>query len=91
VMMGAAFALAQSQGQNSAAALTGMGFALLVLYAVLLLYVPYQYLFAGLRYLSRSREQAGVTAPSRYGGSCGVNPWDAPPAPPAPGDSAPRG
>ena len=35
VMMGAAFALAQSQGQNSAAALTGMGFALLVLYAVL--------------------------------------------------------
>lgn len=91
VMMGAAFALAQSQGQNSAAALTGMGFALLVLYAVLLLYVPYQYLFTGLMYLSRSREQAGVTAPSQYGGSYGVNPWDAPPAPPAPGDSAPRG
>ena len=42
-------------------------------------------------YLSRSREQAGVTAPSQYGGSYGVNPWDAPPAPPAPGDSAPRG
>ena len=60
LLMGAAFALAQSQGQNSAAALTGMGFALLVLYAVLLLYVPYQYIFTGLMYLSRTRERGEV-------------------------------
>lgn len=42
------------------ASLVGIGVAVLIMYAAMLLYVPYQYLFTALMYLSRGREQGGV-------------------------------
>ena len=60
--------------QLGAGPLLGLGFGGLLLYAALILFVPYQYLFIALMYLSRSRELGGppgAPLPSAYGAPYG--------------------
>lgn len=65
-------------------AFVGVGFALLIMYVALLLYVPYQYVYTALMYLGRGREVAGATAGYPYPPQDPqANPWDAPPAGPS--------
>lgn len=64
VVLFSAMGLADSGrgGAVPAGALAGMVIGLVLLFAVVILVVPYQYLYTTLMYLSRTREQAGVPA-----------------------------
>ncbi len=59
ILMVSAFGLGRD-GQPSPAGMVGLVIGVIALYGVLILVVPYQYIFTGLMYLSRTRERGEV-------------------------------
>lgn len=90
IIMASAFGAANTgRGEMAGGALVGLVVGVILLYALLILFVPYQYLFTGLMYLSRTRELgAPVAAPQAYGAPFGQDggqpypPQEQPPYPP---------
>lgn len=95
IAVGAIMAGATARGEAATGgALLGMGFGILLMYAVMILFVPYSYLFTTLMYLGRGRELSPAAAqpyppqdpysaqrqyPPTQDQAAPPNPWTAPP------------
>lgn len=63
VLVGVMVSTAAAGNQPSGGVLATLGIVFLLMYAVILLFVPYSYLFTGLMYLGRGRELGGSPTP----------------------------